>query len=227
MFLKLLHIPLLLMNILIIAQKSKFRDKLIKHFKSIYSTVCIFNNFHIPANITKNKFDIIILEYKPDLPPVKDIRKKHEIPILVFANKEVSKKDITKAFNLGVDSFATAPLSIKEVQIRLNKILLRKRQMLFRNTLLNFGNITVDLCSRRIYRGAESIYLTPTEYVLFQYLILHKNHYVNKKALKNCLIEQGRDDHIINVHLHKLRKKLGAGAQILTMPRRGFMLRDV
>ena len=92
------------------------------------------------------------------------------------------------------------------------------------------GDLTLDLTTRRIRRGANEAELTPTEASLLELLMRYAGQVVTRKMLCEHLWEfdwEGTTN-VIEVHINRLRNKLDKGGQvplIQTVRGRGYALR--
>jgi DNA-binding response OmpR family regulator len=86
-----------------------------------------------------------------------------DMPIIMLTAKG-QEQDIILGLNLGADDYVTKPFSIRQLLARANAFLRRKRQAAA--TMHEFGDLTLDLSSRRLTRKGKEIALTPKEFGL-------------------------------------------------------------
>jgi len=96
------------------------------------------------------------------------------------------------------------------------------------NTIRPPVHVTVDVEKRRVFKGAEEIVLSPTEYRILAYLASHPGKlFTREEIASNCW---GPDDLMedfkqgVKVYTLRLRRKLGDdfGRQQYMISRRGF-----
>ncbi len=94
------------------------------------------------------------------------------------------------------------------------------------------GNLTVDLETRRVTRGAQEVLLTPREFDLLAYLMRHHGQTVTRQMLaKDVWREPHRAtplDNVIDVHVAHLRRKIDEGQRLTlihTVRGVGFVLK--
>jgi DNA-binding response OmpR family regulator len=94
------------------------------------------------------------------------------------------------------------------------------------------GDLTLDMQTRRVVRGAKEITLTPREFDLLRFLAQHHDQTVTRHMIaREVWRESNRAtplDNVIDVHLAHLRRKLDDGEAvklIQTVRGVGFVLR--
>lgn len=154
-----------------------------------------------------------IAEYIRNSEEVKDI------PIVFITAKDM-EQDKLKGFNLGADDYITKPFSVKELVARV-KAVLRRYGKEKRQTKFKLGNIEIDVEKKEVKRGEELIDLTPTEFLILQALIENYGKPVSRDYLIERILKRDVYDRTVDVHIKKLREKLGdEGKFIQTV--RGF-----
>src|SRR4051794_34629731 len=81
------------------------------------------------------------------------------------------------------------------------------------SVVIEAGNITLDLATRRVKRGDAEIELTPTEFSLLELLMRYAGQVVTRKMLCEHLWEANWEGatNVIEVHINRLRGKLDKG----------------
>lgn len=154
-----------------------------------------------------------IAEYIRNSEEVKDI------PIVFITAKDM-ERDKLRGFNLGADDYITKPFSVRELVARV-KAVLRRYGKEKRQTKFKLGNIEIDLEKKEVKRGEELIDLTPTEFLILQALIENYGKPVSRDYLVERILKRDVYDRTVDVHIKKLREKLGdEGKFIQTV--RGF-----
>jgi DNA-binding response OmpR family regulator len=89
------------------------------------------------------------------------------------------------------------------------------------------GNITLQLGARRCLLAGEQVSLTAREFAVLEYLAEHAGDVVAKRDILDNVWDEDFDgpDNVIEVHVHALRRKLGADA-IETVRGAGYRLVD-
>src|SRR5689334_17254716 len=156
-------------------------------------------------------------------------REKLRTPVIVLtAAADVDTK--VKALTAGADDFISKPFHKAELIARINAVVRRSRG--HAQSIIQTGDIAVNLDTRQASVAGEPIHLTPSEYKVLELLSLRKNSVLTKEMCLNHLYNGLKEPEvkIIDVFICKLRKKLadaaGHGNQIETVWGGGYMLRD-
>ena len=123
------------------------------------------NNYNLIAKTTikesieyleKNKPEIIILDVTlPDgngFDLYEKVIKEKNIPV-IFLTARDDEDDVIKGLNLGADDYMIKPFSVKELLVRVNKIILRNKKM----TFIKVNDISFDLDKMIVSKNNEQI----------------------------------------------------------------------
>lgn len=85
---------------------------------------------------------------------------------------------------------------------------------------------SIDLAAHRVLRAGQELTLTPQEYALLETLAVHRGFAVSREEL---LLTAWGYEYVVNtrtvdVHIQRLRKKLGLQKQIQTVYKIGYRL---
>ena len=96
--------------------------------------------------------------------------------------------------------------------------------------MLRAGDLEMDLLSRKVKRQGKSIELQAREFRLLEYLLKFKGQLVTRTMLLEGVWDYHFDPQtsVIDVHISRLRKKLGDTNSILikTMRGAGYIIED-
>ena len=169
--------------------------------------------------ITK-QFDLIILDLMlPGLNGIevcRRIRQRNlQTPILMLTAKS---EEIDKVLGLetGADDYLTKPFSIRELMARVKVIFRRKenstylKDSLTTSSIIEYGNLHIDLDKRKVMIDNSRIELSPMEFDLLALLISNPGKSFNRKRLLKLV--WGYDfegyEHTVNSHINRLRGKI-------------------
>jgi len=133
------------------------------------------------------------------------------VPVLFLSALAHVDERVT-GLRAGGDDYLTKPFAFSELQARL-EALLRRPRAIAQQTVLQVGDLTMDLLTRRITRGGHPIDLRPQEYKLLEYLMRH----TGKVVTRTMLFEGVWDFHfdpqtnVVDVHISRLRQKIDKG----------------
>ena len=181
-----------------------------------------------------SNFDVLVVDRmlpKLDgLSLIEKVRKeKPDIPILILsALGEVDER--VKGLKFGADDYLAKPFSFSELLARL-EALSRRNQPEASTSLLELGDLKLDLLSRKVEREGKVIDLQPREYKLLEFLLRRPNQVVTRTMLLEGVWEYHFDPqtNVIDVHISRLRSKIDKpfkGKQMLFTERgAGYALR--
>ena len=115
----------------------------------------------------ERKPDLVILDLMlPDLSGLEvleDLRDKFaELPVIILSAKS-ELGDKVEGLQLGADDYLTKPFELAELLARIDAALRRKRIIEKEDRKLHLGAVVVELGSRRVIKGGQSVHLTPRE----------------------------------------------------------------
>ena len=180
------------------------------------------------------KFDALIVDRMlpglDGLSLIKKLRKENsEIPIIILsALGDVDER--IKGLKYGADDYLAKPFSFSELLARLEAVI-RRNYNETDNSILQLGDLKMDLLSRRVEREGQLIDLQPREYKLLEFLLRRPNQVVTRTMLLEGVWEYHFDPqtNVIDVHISRLRSKIDKpfqGKQMLFTERgAGYALR--
>lgn len=151
-----------------------------------------------------------------------------QVPIIVVSGRTGSA-DKVEALDAGADDYVTKPFQIDELLARL-RALSRRVVAASDVPVVSFGDVTVDLAAKSVTRGGERVHLTPTEWLILEFLARNPGALVTRQALLKEIwgTEQVTDTGYLRLYLSQLRKKLEADpsrpAHLLTEQGMGYRL---
>ena len=158
---------------------------------------------------------------------IQEVRTKNiRMPVLILSAK-TSVDDRVKGLQAGGDDYLTKPFAFSELLARI-QALIRRATQAPEPTRLAVGDLTLDLISREVQRGAEQIELQPREFALLEYLMRHANRPVTKTMILEHIFDYSFDPqtNVVDVLVHRLRGKVGKDkAMIHTIRGVGYVLR--
>jgi DNA-binding response OmpR family regulator len=119
--------------------------------------------------------------------------------------------------SVGADDYVTKPFSPREVVARVKAMLRRPRGQLGPSwdaglqapSVLQVGDLTIDEGQRTLRRAAQEIQLTAREFSLLLTLARHPGRvFTRAQLLEQVWGDEYYDDHVVDVHVANLRKKL-------------------
>ncbi|MCK4575299.1 response regulator [candidate division WOR-3 bacterium] len=138
------------------------------------------------------------------------------VPIIILTAKG-SETDRVVGLELGADDYIVKPFSPRELVARVKAVLRRTTVKEQAPKITKIGDLTIDSTRFEVKVKDKIIDLTPTEFRILEILASHKNWVFNRDKLLNRL--WGHDkivvDRTIDVHIRRLREKLGKAGKII------------
>lgn len=177
-------------------------------------------------------FELIVLDW--NLPKLSglDVCKQYrsargKSPVLMLTGK-VAIGEKEEAFDCGADDYLTKPFHPRELLARV-KALLRRPVEIY-ESVLEFGNVTLDPTSRCVRVDKHAVNLAPREFALLEFLMRHPNQVFSDDALVNRVwgsFSEVSPDNVVRKTVKRVREKLsvnGGATLIKTVYGVGYQL---
>ncbi len=131
--------------------------------------------------------------------------------ILTARDDEVDK---VVGLSVGADDYLVKPFSPRELIARLRAMLRRPRQSLQSSESVEVGDLVIDLEARTVTLAGDPIDVTRTEFDLLAALVNKPRAALSRRNLIDDVWGQDwyGDEHVVDVHIGHLRRKLGDDA---------------
>ncbi|MEH7130845.1 response regulator transcription factor [Neobacillus drentensis] len=167
------------------------------------------------------KVDLILLDVMlPEMNGIevlRRIRKENDLlPVILLTARNMTI-DKVAGLDQGANDYITKPFEIEELLARIRSCLRQISNAVKTSqeddTLLEIRDLTVNLDTREVTRGATSITLTPKEFDLLVYLLSNKNKIVTRESILLHVwgYEYEGETNVIDVFIRHLRKKIEEG----------------
>jgi DNA-binding response OmpR family regulator len=110
--------------------------------------------------------------------------------------------------SIGADDYLVKPFSPRELMARIHALLRRPRPARHAPPV----GLDVDVPRRRVSVDGRPVELTPIEFDLLALVVREPGVVVAREELMADVWDPGYDDHLLDVHVGKLRRKLGDDA---------------
>lgn len=144
------------------------------------------------------------------------------LPVLILTARDAIS-DRIKGLDSGADDYVVKPVDLHELAARLRALIRRAHGQT--QELLHAQNVSLDTAARVVTVANEAVTLSAREFDLLHALILNAGRVMSREQLEQHLYSWGQEveSNAIEVHIHHLRKKLGASL-IQTVRGIGYML---
>lgn len=130
---------------------------------------------------------------------------------LIMLTARTDEVDVLIGLSVGADDYVTKPFSARELVARVQAMLRRPRTgEPSAQAVRRFGDLEVDAGARVVRVAGAPVELTPTEFDLLAVLSARPRLALSRRQLLETIWgEAGGDDHVVDVHIANLRRKLG------------------
>lgn len=192
-----------------------------------YTCQMAFDGLKAAELLEKNEYDLVLLDIMlpgADGYELIDFIRPTGIPV-IFISAKTTVADRVKGLHLGACDYIVKPFAPEELLARVENVLRLsgRGQALLQGRRCNGGRGNPSGEKSR-----QEVALTPTEYHLLLVLLHNKNIALYRDTLYERV--WGRDAELdtrtLDIHIHRLRKKLGWQQMIRTIPRVGYRLEE-
>jgi two-component system response regulator QseB len=133
----------------------------------------------------------------------------NDLPVLVLtARDEVA--DRVRGLDAGADDYLVKPFDLDELGARIRALLRRRRGS--PAPVIALGALQVDPASRAVTLGGEPVRLSAREFALLCALLAQPGRPLSRAQLEERIYgwDEEVESNAVEVHIHSLRRKLGA-----------------
>ena len=175
--------------------------------------------------IEKENFDLILLDIMlpgADGYDVMEYIRPLKIPV-IFITAKHEVKDRVKGLKLGAEDYLVKPFDVVELIARVEAVLRRYNKT---EKLLAAGDVVVDVEARRVLKDGKPVVLTNKEFGLLVLFIRNKNVALFRETLYEKVWEDEyiSDSRTLDLHVQRLRKKLGWEQNLVAVYKVGYRL---
>lgn len=150
------------------------------------------------------------------------------VPVLLLTVRD-SIEDRVTGLDSGADDYLTKPFAFDELYARVRA--LTRRTPIERPGVIECGNLGLDRASHTVTRGDAEIVLSPREFALLEFLMMHKGEVVTRTQIMDHVwdFEFDGTSNVIDVYVRYLREKIDRPFgvdSIETVRGVGYVLKD-
>ena len=193
--------------------------------KAGYSCMCAYDGEQALDMIRNNVYDLILLDVmipKIDGFSLMQYIRPMKLPVIFLTAKNMVE-DRVRGLELGAEDYLAKPFEIIELLARVNVVLRRYNKT---DTEINLAGLTIDTKAMIVYKDGYQIPLTPKEYELL--LLFARNPGI--AMYRETIYERVWNEPFpygsktVDLHIQRLRKKLGWEDVIHAVPKVGYRL---
>lgn len=200
-------------------------NNLIKRNLTLVGHECsqVFDGEEAVRAALDGKYDLILLDVMlPGLSGFEVIKRIPKTPV-IFVTAKTELSDKLAGLYLGGDDYIVKPFEILELIARVESVLRRTGASADE---FKVDDVTVNFVNKRVIRDGNEVFLTPREFSLLEALIKNRNIALSREKLIELVwaSDFDGDSRTVDVHIQKLRTKLGLEKRIKTLYRLGYRL---
>lgn len=175
--------------------------------------------------IEEENFDLILLDIMlpgADGYDIMEYIRPMGIPV-IFITAKHEVRDRVKGLKLGADDYLVKPFDVVELVARVEAVLRRYNKT---ERLLSAGDVVVDVEARRVTRAGVPVELTNKEFGLLVLFMKNKNVALFRETLYEKVWEGEYygDSRTLDLHVQRLRRKLGWEHSLVAVYKVGYRL---
>jgi two-component system OmpR family response regulator len=158
-------------------------------------------------------FDLVVMDVMlPDTDGFEVVRRLRRdgcrVPVIFLTARDTQADKVT-GLTLGGDDYMTKPFGLEELAARVRTVLRRTRPGAT-GPVLAFADVELDQDSYEVRRGGHLIDLSPTEFRLLRYLMLHPGRVLTRAQLLDHVWDYdfGGSSTVVSTYVAYLRRKL-------------------
>lgn len=175
--------------------------------------------------IEHDNFDLILLDIMlpgVDGYDVMEYIRPLKIPV-IFISARHEVRDRVKGLKLGADDYLVKPFDVVELVARVEAVLRRYNKA---EKQVTIGDVVVDVEARRVTKAGKPVVLTNKEFELLLLFVENKNVALFRETLYEKVWEGEyfADSRTLDLHVQRLRKKLGLEQNLVAVYKVGYRL---
>ena len=163
-----------------------------------------------------DRFDIVLMDVLlPKMSGIEVCRavrvERIRVPILLLTALDQTDEKVA-GLDAGADDYLTKPFPFEELLARMRALVRRPYRFdpVAEATMLQSGDLTVDLLRHEVWRGNTLIALTAREFVLLEFLVRHADRVLTRQQLIDRVWPDGTEagSNVLDTYIHYLREKI-------------------
>ena len=213
-------------KILIVEDEKMINELILRNLQAVgHNCVQAYDGAEALEELDRGSFDLVILDIMlPKFSGFEVMARIHDVPV-IFLTAMGSVMDKVRGLGLGAEDYIVKPFEMLELIARVDVVLRRSKTQSRRFSL---DGVTVDFDNMTVSRGQKAVELTPREFQLLETLVRNRNIALSREKLLDLAwgMDYYGDARTVDVHIQKLRKKLGWNERIKTVYKVGYRLED-
>ena len=193
--------------------------------KAGYSCACVYDGAEAANVLERELFDLVLLDVM--LPKVSGFELMEYIqpsgtPV-IFITAKNSLDDRVKGLRMGAEDYIVKPFEVMELLARVEVVLRRYQKT---EDIIKVGDLSIDLRSIQVTRGGEPVFLTKKEWDLMLLFVQNPGAALYRETIYERVWggEYPVGSRVVDLHIQRLRKKIGWEDTLRTVNRVGYRL---
>ncbi len=151
----------------------------------------------------------VMLPGRSGIDVCRDLRAESDVPVVMLTAKS-DTRDVVEGLEAGADDYVAKPFKTQELLARVKTRLRRFVPAAEEPTSLGIGDLVIDVAAHTVYRGDDTISLTPLEFDLLLALARKPRQAFSRELLLQEVwgYRHPGDTRLVNVHVQRLRSKI-------------------
>ncbi|MEJ6527718.1 MULTISPECIES: response regulator transcription factor [unclassified Exiguobacterium] len=212
------------MNVLVVEDEQKLADGMSRFLTYAGFEVTVAMTLSEAKQQLHQRFDAVLLDVRlPDgegWTLIPTLKAQQPAPAIILTTARGEADDRVFGLELGADDYLVKPIVLKELEIRLKRLVKQ-------TDLIQFGALTIDIKSRMVQENGHPLRLTNKEYELLLYLWKHVGEALDRNRLLDDVWDYAfvGDTRTVDTHIKQLRDKSPTlKEQLKTVHRVGYRL---
>ncbi|MBJ7659859.1 DNA-binding response regulator [Weissella confusa] len=214
-------------TILIVDDSVRINQLVKMSLMNTYAIVQAFTGEDAVATLQSTKIDLVLLDITLPkmsgydvLPYITD----KEIPV-IFLTAKTEVADVVQGLQLGADDYITKPFHLEVLKSRVEAVM--RRVYGHADEIIKYGDLVIDVTQQTVRRNGELVDLTNKEFELLVYFVRNQGVTLARETLYENIwdfADDMVDTRTVDLHVQRLRKKLGLADRITTVFRVGYRM---
>lgn len=179
-----------------------------------YAVDWVYDGDQAETALKTEEYEMIVLDLglpkRSGLEVLRGLRARGKtLPVLILTARDTTE-DKVAGLDSGADDYLIKPFDLDELLARVRA--LSRRQSGRTVPLIEHGEIVLDPAAHTVTKSGAVVDISPKEFALLQTLLDSSGRVVSRSRLEESLYAWNEEveSNAIEVHIHHLRKKLGA-----------------
>jgi DNA-binding response OmpR family regulator len=165
----------------------------------------------------ENSYDLVVLDLNlpgtGGLEVLRGIRSRTlDVPVLIVTGLNLVEERV-RGLNAGADDYLAKPFAFSELVARLRALLRRRGHV---SAVLRVEDLELDRVTHAVSRGGQNVELSPKEFELLEFLMLHADTPVPRTAILEQVWKPRGESltNVVDVYVNYLRRKIDGGFSV-------------